>query len=268
MLVTDVTKSKQQRRKLKVHQQSWLQPCYISKFYFSMITQQSQLSCASLRLLTHAYICATTTTINTEQSTHQPGSPPLCSFIATPSPHSFSPDHWAVLRHWGLWLFWEGHLNEARQSVTFWGWIPSCHVILLRSIPGGSRINNLSFLSLSSPSFYGWATVCLSIHPLKDICVASSVWQLWTQLCTGSCVRIKFHFSGINNRASLVAQQVKNPPAMWVTWVQSLDWEDPPRREWLPTPVFWTGEFHGLYSPRGHKESDTTEWLSFILAAT
>ena len=28
-------------------------------------------------------------------------------------------------------------------------------------------------------------------------------------------------------RASLVAQMVKNPPAMWETWVQSLGWEDP-----------------------------------------
>ena len=27
--------------------------------------------------------------------------------------------------------------------------------------------------------------------------------------------------------ASLVAQSVKNPPAMWETWVQSLGWEDP-----------------------------------------
>ena len=26
--------------------------------------------------------------------------------------------------------------------------------------------------------------------------------------------------------ASLMAQLVKNPPAMWETWVQSLDWED------------------------------------------
>ena len=26
--------------------------------------------------------------------------------------------------------------------------------------------------------------------------------------------------------ASLVAQQVKNTPAMWETWVQSLGWED------------------------------------------
>ena len=39
----------------------------------------------------------------------------------------------------------------------------------------------------------------------------------------------------------------------------------PWRREWLPTPVFLPGEFHGQsslvsYSPRvswGHKESDT-----------
>jgi len=27
--------------------------------------------------------------------------------------------------------------------------------------------------------------------------------------------------------AFLVAQLVKNPPAMWETWVQSLGWEDP-----------------------------------------
>ena len=44
---------------------------------------------------------------------------------------------------------------------------------------------------------------------------------------------------------------------MWETWVWSLGWEDPWRRERLPTPVFWPEEFHGLYSPRGCKESDT-----------
>ena len=27
--------------------------------------------------------------------------------------------------------------------------------------------------------------------------------------------------------ASVVAQLVKNPPAMWKTWVQSLGWENP-----------------------------------------
>ena len=31
--------------------------------------------------------------------------------------------------------------------------------------------------------------------------------------------------------------------------------------EWkgYPLPVFWPGEFHGLYSPWGHKELDTTK---------
>ena len=31
------------------------------------------------------------------------------------------------------------------------------------------------------------------------------------------------------------------------------------RKERLPTPVFWPGEFHGLYSPEGHRKSDTAE---------
>ena len=29
------------------------------------------------------------------------------------------------------------------------------------------------------------------------------------------------------NRASLVAQMVKNLPAVWETWVRALGWEDP-----------------------------------------
>ena len=46
------------------------------------------------------------------------------------------------------------------------------------------------------------------------------------------------------NRASLVAQLVKNSPG-FDPWVGKIPW----RRERLPTPVFWPGEFHGLYSP-------------------
>ena len=40
-------------------------------------------------------------------------------------------------------------------------------------------------------------------------------------------------------------------------WVGKIPW----RRERLPIPVFCPGEFHGLYSPWGCKESDTAEWL-------
>ena len=45
------------------------------------------------------------------------------------------------------------------------------------------------------------------------------------------------------------------------TWVLSLGWEDPLEKEWLPTPVFLPGEFHGWrslagYSPWGRKEPE------------
>ena len=45
-------------------------------------------------------------------------------------------------------------------------------------------------------------------------------------------------------------------------WGGKIPW----RRERLPTPVFWPAEFHGLYSPQGHKESDTTEQISLALS--
>ena len=77
-------------------------------------------------------------------------------------------------------------------------------------------------------------------------------------------VRIKSGVWGI--WASLVAQMVKNLPAVQKnqvqSWVRKIRW----RREWLPTPVFLPGEFHGQrslgsYTPWGHKELDTTEHL-------
>ena len=55
--------------------------------------------------------------------------------------------------------------------------------------------------------------------------------------------------------AYLVAQTVKNLPAMWETWVENIPW----RRKWQPTPVFLLGEFQGHYSPSGRKELDRTE---------
>ena len=55
---------------------------------------------------------------------------------------------------------------------------------------------------------------------------------------------IRFYGTPPPSWASLVAQLVKNPPAMRETWVGKIPW----RRERLPTPVSWPGEFHGLYS--------------------
>ena len=61
-----------------------------------------------------------------------------------------------------------------------------------------------------------------------------------------------------------VVQLVKNLPAVQETWVRSLGWEDPLEKEMQPTPVSLPGKSHGQRSlvgcsPRGHKESGTTE---------
>jgi len=51
-------------------------------------------------------------------------------------------------------------------------------------------------------------------------------------------------------------------------WVRKIPW----RRKWQPTPVFLPGKSHGQrnlagYSPWGHKELDTIEWLSMQITS-
>ena len=58
--------------------------------------------------------------------------------------------------------------------------------------------------------------------------------------------------------ASLVAQLIKNPPAMQETWVQSLDLEDPLEKG---TPE----EFYGLYSPWDSPGQNTGVGSLFLL---
>ena len=69
---------------------------------------------------------------------------------------------------------------------------------------------------------------------------------------------------------SPVAQRLKHLPAMRKTWFDPWVEKIPWRRKWQPTPVFLPGESHGWrslmdYSPRGCKESDTTEQFHFSL---
>ena len=58
--------------------------------------------------------------------------------------------------------------------------------------------------------------------------------------------------------ASLVTQLVKNPPAMWETWVQPLDWED-----LLVKGKATHSSILAWRIPWGCKESDTQLSLSF-----
>ena len=67
--------------------------------------------------------------------------------------------------------------------------------------------------------------------------------------------------SVLENLYNIVAQLVKNPPGKecgrprFDPCIGEISW----RTERLLTPVLRLEEFHGLYSPRGCKELDTTE---------
>ena len=140
--------------------------------------------------------------------------------------------------------------------------------------------------------------MCVQLrHPREqDLLILTGVQLLYNVLLASVVQRRD------SDMASLVAQLVKNLPAMQETLIRFLGWEDLlekgqathssilglPRwfscqrihlqcgksgfdlwvgkmlwsREKLPTPVCWPGEFHGLYRPWGCKESDTTEQLS------
>ena len=69
---------------------------------------------------------------------------------------------------------------------------------------------------------------------------------------------------------SLVTQMLKNLPAMQETWFQSLGWEDPLKKGMaihssiLAWRIPWTEE-PGGHSPRGCKQSDTTEMTECVL---
>ena len=104
----------------------------------------------------------------------------------------------------------------------------------------------------------------------KEMATHSSIlaWEIpWTEdpgrlqsMEWDTSERLHFHLHPLQySWASLVAQLVKNPPAMLETWVGKIPW----RTGRLPSPVFWPGEFHGLYSPMG-LQRDRTESSFFF----
>ena len=90
----------------------------------------------------------------------------------------------------------------------------------------------------------------------------SSRLQCWNR---GNCVAPNFMFFTLymgfpcGSAGKKIHLQCGRP--RFDPWVGKIPW----RRKWLPTPVLWPGEFNGLYSPWGCKESDTTEWLLLTL---
>ena len=109
----------------------------------------------------------------------------------------------------------------------------------------------------------------LNIYPFKGkTCPSWAFCQLRRKRKNAFCNLIRVESQLKEKNSQVVAQTVKNLPAMQEAWVhpgvRKISW----RREWIATPVFLPGEFHGHrslvgYSPWGCKEKDTTEQLTY-----
>ena len=70
--------------------------------------------------------------------------------------------------------------------------------------------------------------------------------KIFANDATDKCLISKIHKQLIQLWASLVAQLVKNPPAMGETWIRPLGWEDPlekrkaTRSSILAWRILWT----------------------------
>ena len=95
---------------------------------------------------------------------------------------------------------------------------------------------------------------------------------MWKNELKSDCVVrwTEFYDRVVLHWAPLVAQTVKNLPAMQETWVLSLGWKDPLEKAMathssiLAWRIPWTEETDGLYSPWGCKQLDTTEQYLFV----
>ena len=102
--------------------------------------------------------------------------------------------------------------------------------------------------------------------PIMSLSSTSVGWEQTAGEVVGPPL-IPYVLSSQEPRAFLVAQTVKNLPAMQETWVWSLGWEYPLEKDMATSSVFLLGIFHGQrslagYSPWGCKKLDMTKRLS------
>ena len=143
-----------------------------------------------------------------------------------------------------------------RWRVTLHMWFDSG----AHQVPSGSACPP----SLSLPHLQGWFW-----YQIPYNCKKHQAFILWGIRPAEKSSPLFFFFwqQTRPNRASLVAQMVKNLPAKQETWVWSLGWEDSWRKglathsSTLAWRIPWTEEPGGLQSMGSHR-LDMTEWLS------
>ena len=102
----------------------------------------------------------------------------------------------------------------------------------------------------------------VSLSELRELVMDREAWRAAVNGVTKSQTWLRDWTELIPLRTSLVAQM----ETRFYPWVGKIRW----RRKWQPTLVLLPGESHGErslvgYSPWGHTESDTTEWLHLHL---
>ena len=145
-------------------------------------------------------------------------------------------------------------IHVSFQIMVFWG--SYLYILLIRYYLKGhlwlgllcwtGQAQNISSLSLYSPR----AWLIVSQPPCEAQC-AGVTWRHHQLPKPNFRAGLPLWF--IWSRIRLPCRRPGFDP-----WVRKIPW----RRQSLPTPVFWPGEFHGLSSPWGCKESDPTERLS------
>ena len=132
-----------------------------------------------------------------------------------------------------------------------------------------------------SPSHPSGSSQCTSPeHPVSCIEPGLAIYftydnihvsMLFSQIIPSSPSPTSFRTFKWIIRLSLAAQTVKNLPAMQETQVRSLGHNNPLEEDMASHSSILAGKLHGQrilagYSPWGHKESDTTERLTFSLS--
>ena len=126
------------------------------------------------------------------------------------------------------------------------------------AVPGILQARTLEWVAISFPNAWKWK---VKVRLLSRVRPFATPWTVAYQAFLSMGFSRQEYWSGMllpspiscymelkncsaESWASLMAQMGKNPSAMQETQVQSLGWEDPWRREWLPTSVFLLGKFH------------------------
>ena len=111
-------------------------------------------------------------------------------------------------------------------------------LILARAFLVVQLVQNLPPMRETQVRFPGWEDPLEKGQSTHSSILGLPLWFSWYRICL-QCKRPGFD-----------------------SWVGKICW----RRDRLLTPVFWSGEFHGLYSPWSRKESDMIERLLLSLS--